>query len=444
MAEIIVLPQQGNSVESCIVQTWKVAVGDTITVDQTICEVETDKATLEVPATAAGTVLALYAEEGDEVPVMKALLAVGEPGEAPPPAGDGASDAPAATTAASSSRAAASKAPVDQASAGKQRDGETVPGSAPLLATGGGGGRRPHHASPRARKLAEGLGVDTAQLAGSGPGGRVLVRDVEAAAGGSPAGAAPRTTAAVPAMGKSAPVGPAQVSEEIPVTGIRKVIAERMLASLQGSAQLTLHAPADARALLSYRARVKEAVSRTDSARPGGAIPSISINDMVNFAVARTLQDYPELNAHFLQTSIRRFAGVDLGFAVDTDKGLLVPTIQGAHGLSLVDLHHAARELAERARTGKATPADLAPATFTVTNLGGLGIEYFTPVLNVPQVAILGVGTIVYRPDASGENVPQIMLSLTIDHRAVDGAPAARFLQALAANIAGFELTLAR
>ncbi len=416
MAEIVVMPQAGNSVESCIVLSWRVSEGDTVAVGDILCEIETDKATMEVESTAAGTVLKLYAAEGDEVPVKDPLAAVGEPGEqvtetggaggaAAPPASDSAGTAAAATE-------PAAVGPADKADTSVVRS----------FSTG------QVRVSPRARRRAAEMGVDPSQLSGSGPGGRVIERDVVAAAeaGGAAVGDgaqrnAPRST-----------LTETSTFTEIAVSGVRKTIAGRMHASLRDSAQLTLHRKADARAILAYRKKVKEA----------GTL-AVSINDMVNFAVTRTLGNYPEMNAHFLDTVIRRFSAVDLGFAVDTPRGLLVPTIRGAGAMTLAALAGETRGLAERAVAGTATPDDLGPATFTVTNLGGLGIEHFTPVLNTPQVGILGVGTIVHGFDADGEVIPQIGLSLTIDHRGVDGAPAARFLQELAGNIASFELTLA-
>jgi pyruvate dehydrogenase E2 component (dihydrolipoamide acetyltransferase) len=231
---------------------------------------------------------------------------------------------------------------------------------------------------------------------------------------------------------------------DVDVTGIRKTIATRMHASLQESAQLTLQRRADARALQAYRARVKEERRRAETAGRTGGPPNITINHMVLFAVARVLPRFPEMNAHFLGDTIRRFEGVDLGFAVDTPKGLLVPTIRRADAKSLTAITEESGALAERALAGRATADDLAPATFTVTNLGGLGIEWFTPVLNTPQVGILGVGAPVPGYNEDGEAIPQIGLSLTIDHRAVDGAPGARFLAEVARSIATFELTLAQ
>ncbi|MFW5827105.1 MAG: 2-oxo acid dehydrogenase subunit E2 [Alkalispirochaeta sp.] len=214
-----------------------------------------------------------------------------------------------------------------------------------------------------------------------------------------------------------------------------------MHASLQNTAQLTLHSSADARALKALRARFKQSGEEL-------GLGGVNLNDMVMFAVVQTLEEFPDLNAHFTGDVIRRFSGVDVGFAVDTPRGLLVPTVQNAHTLSLAQLSRRIKELAQRAIDGKATSEDLAPATFTVTNLGAFGIERFTPVLNPPQVAILGVNSInlkaVEGRDGSVEHVPHMGLSLTIDHQAVDGAPGARFLQTLSRRLAEFDLLMAR
>ncbi len=449
MAETVVLPQQGNSVESVVLLEWKVAVGDTVSTGDALCEVETDKATMEVESTESGTVLALLADTGDEIPVKTPIVVVGEPGEDVSSFGtadrDGeAYDRTEATSADATPKPAASTTSLP--TTGHPHD--SVGGSRPV--------------SPRARMRAEATGIDVASLVGTGPGGRIIERDVTAAAEDHPATAAAAkatgradavgrgigarvttadiATAALPAPPTTPPVGQAVVAEQIAVTGIRKTIAERMHSSLATTAQLTLHGSADARALRRMRAHFK-----ADGEALG--LRGVTINDMVMYAVARTAADFGAVNAHFTGETIRRFAGVDLGYAVDTSRGLLVPTIRGAHGLSLAELSRTAKELAQRAVDGKARPADLAPATLTVTNLGAFGIERFTPVLNPPQVAIVGVGSITLKavetPGGEVEHIPHIGLSLTIDHQAVDGAPGARFLQALSRGIAQFDLLLA-
>jgi pyruvate/2-oxoglutarate dehydrogenase complex dihydrolipoamide acyltransferase (E2) component/tRNA A37 threonylcarbamoyladenosine synthetase subunit TsaC/SUA5/YrdC len=249
--------------------------------------------------------------------------------------------------------------------------------------------------------------------------------------------------------------------EVVKVTGVRKVIAERMLASLQATAQLTLHASADARALQSLRARFK-------ASDPAFGLQGVTINDLILLAVARTLPGHRDLNAHFQGDTLSRFEHVQLGLAVDTPAGLMVPVIRNADQLSLRQISQEAKRLVAACQARRVAPDELRGGTFTVTNLGGLGIESFTPVLNPPEVAILGVSNINLKPvlgdasldsrrsasrvadplsmtgsEASVAFVPHIGLSLTINHQVVDGAPAARFLQALARNLADIDLLLA-
>jgi pyruvate dehydrogenase E2 component (dihydrolipoamide acetyltransferase) len=244
---------------------------------------------------------------------------------------------------------------------------------------------------------------------------------------------------------------------EVKVTGIRKLIAERMLASLQTTAQLTMHTAADARTLQALRKKFKESPEQM-------GLRDVTINDMVLYAVSRVLPLYPDMNALFAGDTIRVYAAVHLGFAVDTPKGLMVPVIRNAHALSLRDVARESARLVDGCRNGGITPEEMAGGTFTVTNLGTFGVRGFTPVLNAPQVGILGVGAIAPGPVMEEDGaksaeyvgtksaeyvgtvsfIPQIGLSLTINHQVVDGAPGARFLQALAVDIARFDLLLAR
>jgi pyruvate dehydrogenase E2 component (dihydrolipoamide acetyltransferase) len=206
--------------------------------------------------------------------------------------------------------------------------------------------------------------------------------------------------------------------------------------SIVSTAQLTMDASADARAILAYRKRLKG----SDSER----LQTVSINDLVLYAVSRVLRDYPDLNATFSGGVVRAYDQVDLGFAVDTPRGLMVPVVRAADRRSLAGIAEEAHRLARGCLEGGVNPDELSGGTFTVTNLGAFGIERFTPVLNVPQVAILGVCAITQRPAPDGEgSVPMMGFSLTIDHQVVDGAPAARFLQALTHAVSQIDLTLA-
>jgi pyruvate dehydrogenase E2 component (dihydrolipoamide acetyltransferase) len=227
----------------------------------------------------------------------------------------------------------------------------------------------------------------------------------------------------------------------IPLRGVRKVTAERMRASLLNSAQLTLNASADARALQALRQRFKASPEAL-------GLRGVTLNDLLLFAVARTLPNHPELNAtlDLAAGEIVQHRRVHLGMAVDTPRGLLVPVIRNAHALSLKALSEVAAALAQKAQSGRLTPDEMQGGTFTVSNLGSFGVESFTPVINPPQVAILGVGNIQLKPvlvDAEVQHLPHIGLSLTIDHQVVDGAPGARFLRDLSAALAQIDLLLA-
>ncbi len=476
MASEVIMPRQGQSVESCIILEWKKNEGDAVSEGDPIVEVETDKATFEVEATASGTLLKRFFEADDDVPVLTTIAVIGEPGEdysgaiskLPDEKREGTETGPAGENAVEGEQAPADATP---------REG--APPDRPEA------GRR-GAVSPRALGRARREGVDPYGITGSGPGGRVVERDVAAAAAeGAPLTPAARDAAAAgaghtPVQGTgiggrvrsedlrstaeggetAAPAGagdhgsadggsidlstyPGPYTEET-ARGVRKVIAERMYESLQSTAQLTLNTVADARALRRYRGIVKKH-------NAGGGDLAISMNDMILFAVSRVLRRYPEMNSHMEEYTLRRFEHVHLGFAVDTDKGLMVPTIRNADQRSLSQIAAESRRLAAACQSGKATQEDLVPGTFTITNLGNLGVTSFTPVIYPPQAGILGVGSIqptpLFKQDGGDDDdvgfIPGLNLSLTMDHRAIDGAPAARFLQALGSALAEFELTLA-
>ncbi|MFN3331866.1 MAG: dihydrolipoamide acetyltransferase family protein [Caldilinea sp.] len=464
MATPIVMPKQGNTVESVIIVDWKKQVGDIVAVDDVLCEVETDKATMEVPSPAAGTLLATLYAAGDEVPVMATIAWIGEAGEAVP---------------GSEERGARGEESAPQAAAPSDMSTPATVQSPNLSIAQSPISNLQSPISPRARHLAERKGVEATALAGSGPGGRVIERDVQAAIAAQPK-LTPVAKAmvaeggfAVPAQGSGpggrvtskdlvkaearqikeiapvaisqSPISQSPISnlqspeaEIIPVKGVRKVIAERMLQSLQTTAQLTLHASADARALQALRKRIKESPEAM-------GVRGVTINDLVLFAVARTLPAFPGLNALFTGAEIHQYRTVHLGVAVDTPRGLMVPVVRNAEMLSLRQLSAEAKRLATACLESKITPDELTGGTFTVTNLGAFGVESFTPVLNPPQVAILGVCNIQPKPTEVGDKVkfvPHIGLSLTINHQVVDGAPAARFLQALGQAIATIDLLL--
>lgn len=445
MATIVVMPQLGNSVESCIIVEWMIAEGDTVSVDQTLASIETDKSTMEVPSTAEGTVLKLLWEEGDEVPVKDPLIIVGEPGEDISGLVPGGDAAP-----------AEADAPAEQAAAAPEA---AAPAFATERATGA--------VSPRARALAASNGVDASAIAeGSGPHGRVIERDVAAAIAAGPvltsaaraAGVsaaegtgiggrvsvadAGRTAETAPAAAVAAPAAAADfpgASTSAPLKGVRKVVAKRMMESLTSTAQLTLNTTANAAGILAMRKKVKNA----DEAL---GLNKITLNDLVCFAVSRTLLKYPAFNAHLEDGVLTEFEQVHLGFACDTPRGLLVPVIRSAQALGLKAFSDEAKRLAGGAIEGSLSPEFLSGGTFTVSNVGSFGIETFTPVINLPQTAILGVGAITPRPVVAADGTigveQRLNLSLTIDHQVIDGADGARFLRDLVAAIENIDVTV--
>ena len=389
MATIIKMPKQGNTVETCILTKWYKQVGDPVAAGDLLFAYETDKSAFEEAAEVTGVMLRLLCEEGDEIPVMQPICAIGEAGE-----DVSALLAELPTTPEALASPTTAEKPMES----------PVSVTMPLLEPEKG----PKAPSPRARRLAQSMGLDGAQAVGTGPNGRIIERDIYALADG-----VVRTAPALGAMDYT----------DVPMSNIRRRIAESMHQSLSSMAQLTHHSSADASAMLTQRAQFK---SRGEN---------ITLNDMVLYAVSRVLKNHPDLNAHLLDNKIRRFHGVHLGVAVDTDRGLMVPTLFHADRLSLAEIAREAKALAEQCRAGAISPDKLSGGTFTVSNLGALGVELFTPVINPPQTAILGVCAILDRPrrDPNGflQIYPALGLSLTYDHRAVDGAPASRFLKEL-------------
>ena len=446
MATPVLMPKLGQSVENCIIVSWKKEIGESVVEGDLLCEIETDKATLEVESPASGTVLDLLFSEGDEVQVQANIAVIGEPGEdLEDLRTDSVKEAPLVEDAVSNADDAVEPSATAQ--------------SPVIQATPTRTGMDSTRISPRAGHLASMHGIDTSTIQGTGPDGRIIERDVEAAISAKqPMTPLAKSIAAhgeliAPTHGSGiggrVTAGDLQAKETdssseseiqaIPLKGVRKIVAERMLSSMQSTAQLTLNASADARTLLAYRQELKI------SAEPLG-LQEISVNDLILFAVSRTLTEFAPLNALFTGDTITEYRDVHLGFAVDTPRGLIVPIIRNANALTLKGISQETKRLAAACSEGNVSPDELTGGTFTVTNLGSLGIETFTPILNSPQAGILGVGSVNLKPvenEGDVEFIPHIGLSLTIDHQAVDGAPAARFLQTLSQRLAKFDLLLA-
>ena len=420
MANAVIMPKAGITVESCIIGSWEKKVGDSVKVGDILFTYETDKASFECESTEEGTILEIFFQDGDEVPCLMNVCAIGNPGEdcsALRPDGAAAAEAPAEAAPAPAVEEAPAAAPV----------------AAPVATTAVEGEKSA--ISPRAKKLAERAGVDASLATPTGPNGRIIERDVRTLMDNPAAAQAAATVAA------AAPAAKAEEEyTDVKFSGIRRAISKSMHTSLSTAAQLTHNTSFDASAILAYRKLLKASE---------GEYAGITLGDIVLYAVSRTLLNHPDLNAHMLDdNNIRLFNHVNLGVAVDTPRGLMVPTIFHADEMSLLEISKAVKALAAECREGSISPDKLAGGTFTVSNLGNMGVESFTPVINPPQTGILGVCGTVDRvrkgKDGSIEIYPAMGLSLTYDHRAVDGTPAARFQKELGYNLEHFTALLAK
>ncbi len=446
MATLVIMPRQGQSVESCIITAFNKKVGDTVEKGDILFSYETDKSSFDEPAPEAGKILAIFREEGDDVPCLENVLVIGQDGE------DISAFVP-------KSDDAATPAPAVEAKAEEATPAVTVAAEAvPTVSASGD-----HMSiSPRARLLAEKTGADLLKATPTGPNGRIIERDVQKLVDmGLTVSAAAKDayTAAVEGSGISGKVVLADLNapaaeviaetaasasfveyEDVKLPNIRKVIAKSMHQSLSTMAQLTLNTTFDCTKLQALRASLKAGAEKL-------GLANITLNDMVLFAVSRVLLNHKDLNAHYLDDTMRYFNTVNLGIAVDTKRGLMVPTVKYADKLTLNELAKASKSVITEAQEGTINPDKLKGASFTVTNLGSLGIESFTPVVNPPQTGILGVGTITKRiKEVNGQDVtyPAMGLSLTFDHRALDGAPAAKFLKELVNALENFDLLLTK
>ncbi len=361
----------GHTMEVGRVVEWKVSEGDEIKEGDEILSVETDKAVVDVESPLGGVILKIVGQADQELPVGATLAWIGDAGEEVP-------DEPEEPVAA---------APAD--SPPKER------------------------VTPVARRLADRNGIDADALEGTGPGGRVTKEDVQNAI---ESGTAPKKEDEVP-----------EGVEVIPLAGIRKVAAERLSANWAQAPQVTEGIEVDFSACLAARQDKRDSWKKEFGVEP-------TINDIILLATARALKDNPALNVALVDSAIHQFAHINLNVAVDTEEGLTVPVVKGAGDAGLGDIAKAVAELAEKARNRRLSPDDLEGGTFTVTNLGGMGVDWFTPVLNPPQAAILGVGRVRRAPVVEGDDVvvrDRVTFVLSFDHRVVDGAPCARFLSRL-------------
>lgn len=479
MSQVFMLPDLGEGLTEAEVSQWLVAVGDTVAVDQPVVEVETAKAAVEVPSPFAGTVLTLHGEPGETLAVGTPLITIAQEGEAAPDTSAPRDSAASASSPASpsdrpevatspSAEAAAAPGPSDDnggsgavligygtsggGAASRRRRAPRSAAAASAPENDGGraasgearaGAEAPRVSSPLVRKLARDNGVAVAGLTGSGPDGLILRADVEQAmrSGSGPAAASVRDAASgqaaagasssslgAAAAGSADPRTGLGIAERTPVRGVRKAVAEAMTRSRREIPEATVWVDVDATRLMRLRASLKE---QTGSA-PG-------LLAFVSRFVLAGLERHPELAMRIEETEsgseIVRFEGVNLGFAAQTDRGLVVPSIERADRMSAAELDAALREMTAKAREGACSPAELTRGTFTVNNYGVFGVDGSAAIINAPEAAILGLGRIVERPWAhKGKvRVRQVMeLTLSFDHRVCDGGAAGGFLRFVA------------
>ena len=416
MATDFVIPKVGEGVQQVTIVDWLVEDGAHVEDGQDILEIETDKATAAIPATATGYVRLGPYKSGDEVPILTVVATIaGESGEFAPGEGGKAPEE------VSTAEAEPAK---DQAEAVQEK--ETRAAEPDQV-------EQPK-ATPVALKMAAEMGVDLRQVA---DGGRITKEDVLRAARPEEAPARPKPAPA-PAPAVQAPPQPeraapppeatpdGEVTERVPLKGVRGVIARRMAESVHTTARVTLVSEVDATELVALREQLKALYSEEWGFTPG-------YNDLLALMVANALHQFPFRNARLSAEgdAIERLAAINLGMAVDTERGLMVTVIRDVDTKGLRQFGQEFRELVDRARAGKSGPDDLSGGTFTITNLGMYRVDAFTPIIYLPQAAILGVGRIVPKPVAKDDQVvvrKMMTLSLVFDHRLTDGAPAARFL----------------
>lgn len=449
MAKTVILPQLGETMEAGTIVEWLKKEGDPVEEGDILFQFESDKAVLEVESRYKGTLLKILVEPEIQVPVLTPVAIIGEPGEDITGLLE---ELGVETRPKVPERPALKEEPFPQP---ERPAAEAIPSEGRILA------------SPRARRLAREKGVDLGKIQGTGPHGRIIERDVLAYLEARPKATplAERLAARegvpleeIPTSGpriraedvlsvaqrpvEAAPPPAAEIPAEAeikPLRGLRAIIAERMATSAHTTAAITLHTEVDATALVTLREQLRDALAQELGFNLG-------YNDLLGVIVARCLVEFPYMNVQLTEQGIRQMPEVNIGIAVDTERGLLVPVVRHADKLTLRQFARTAHDLIERARQGKALPDELRGGTFTITNLGMFGVDAFTPIINLPECAILGIGRIRPVPAVVDGQITirqKMWLSLTVDHRLVDGAPAARFLQGIVRYIESPYLLLA-
>ena len=411
MPDFVQMPQLSDTMTEGTLIRWLVKVGDKVDVGDPLAEVETDKATMEMVAFDEGTIGAIYMDEGTKSPVGETLAVIIEEGEDVP-------DKPAASDQASSSDDSDSKesgSPEEPESNGGETN-ESTP-------TENSEGKR-IKASPLAKKIAKSKGVDLNKIKGSGPGGRIVKKDLETADSTS-SQAAPITPAPKPKQTLT------QEDQRISLSGMRSIIAQRLLESKTQIPHFYLNIEINAQPLMDLRKQANSAAGEHDN--------KFTVNDFILKAVANAAASVPQVNASFDGDSIVQFGSVNLSVAIAVDDGLVTPVISGANKKSLLEISLAVKDLAERARSKKLSPDEFSGGTITVSNLGAYGIDNFDAIINPPQAAILSIGSIKNTPVVSDEGniVPGLIMKvgMSCDHRVIDGAVGAEYLAELKKRI---------
>lgn len=416
MPAYIEMPKLSDTMTEGTVVKWRKNVGDAVETGDVVAEVETDKAVMELEAFVEGTLKEIYVAEGAKARIGEKLASVTVVGE-----GEGqreASQEPGPQT----EQPVATPVPAHSPAAT-----ESVHRPEPSTPDSAVSGPR-IKASPLARKIANASGVNLGLVKGTGPGGRIIARDVESAASAKPPEIAGRHGTVAPITPPIRPPGPEAGGKRIPLSGMRKVIAERLLVSKTQIPHFYLHLEVDAGELVRLRAQVNAAMEKA-------ALGKLTINDFILKAAVMAAVRVPRINAAFAGDAIIEYANIHLAVAVAVEEGLLTPIIREAQRKSLREFSEAVKDLANRARTKKLKPEEYQGGTLTVSNLGSFGIESFSAVINPPQAAILSVGAIIKKPVVSSEGHivagERMNIGLSADHRVVDGAVGARYLAQL-------------
>ena len=418
---------------------WLVQEGDTVAQGQPLLEIETDKVVHEQESPTDGVIAQLLVDEGADVPVNAILAIIGAPGEEVARVEIDAATEQATPAQPEQPKVTPSATPDIKASPAARQLAEKLAIDLTEVQPSGPGGRilesdvqryidlrveAPAEttrlkASPLARRLAKEHGLDLSAIIGSGPDGRIVRDDVLQASATAPA---------TPTVVETAT--PQQATEVIPMTGIREIIAERMTLSVQTNASVTLHTEVDATTFVELRGMLNDKLQAREV--------SLTYTDLLVKVVANALGEHPRLNATLTDEGIQLLTEINIGVAVALEDGLVVPVVRNADKKRLSEISEQVRNFAERARSNQLTPSELQGGSFTITNLGNFGIDAFTPIINPPESAILGVGRILKKPVVHNDEIAirsMLTLSLTFDHRVIDGAPAAQFLQTVASYI---------